>query len=114
MQILDDGNTITRVLDDPADGGACHVYGVYTKDKKQLEVGFTKFQMGPVKEYGVNGTSNESHLAIVIHRLKGFQSGEYSCEENGKALFHVKEALRWLQKRTEGREKRGVEGTSEK
>ena len=69
------------------------------------------FQNGPVKEFGVNGISNESLLAIVEDRLLGFQSGQYACRENAIALTKLQESMLWLQKRTRDRIARGVEGT---
>lgn len=71
-----------------------------------------RFQHGPIKEVGVNGLTNEVLLAIVIDRLRGFQSGPFSCRENAIALTKVEESLLWMHKRTLGRVERGVEGTS--
>lgn len=73
-----------------------------------------EFQNGPIKEFGVNGISNESLLAIVIDRLRGFQSGEYACEDNQIALESAEYCLNMLQKRTKDRLSRGVEGTNNK
>jgi hypothetical protein len=50
-------------------------------------------------------------LAIVIDRLRGFQSGDFKCRENTVALTHIETALMWLQKRTRDRSARGVEGS---
>jgi hypothetical protein len=72
------------------------------------------FQNGPIKEAGVNGVTQEALLAIVIDRLRSFQSGPFSCRENAIALTKCEEALMWLQRRTVARIKRGVEGTHQK
>lgn len=72
------------------------------------------FQNGPIKEFGVNGITQEALMAIVIDRLRSFQAGPFSCRENAIALTHMEEALMWLQRRTVARIKRGVEGTNEK
>jgi hypothetical protein len=69
------------------------------------------FQEGPVQEAGLNGISNEALLAVVEDRLKGFQSGKFSCRENALALTHLQEAMHWLHHRTHERMQRGVEGT---
>lgn len=69
------------------------------------------FQNGPIKEFGVNGVTQESLLAIIIDRLKSFQSGPFACEANAFALSHCKSALHELQKRTRARIARGIEGT---
>lgn len=70
------------------------------------------FQRGPIKEVGVNGLTNEALLAVVIDRLRGFQSGPFSCRENAIALTKLEEAQHWLQSRTRARVARGVEGTN--
>lgn len=100
--------------DGPGPGNASHVYVVRANvgpDEPQWRQIVT-FQNGPIQEEGVNGTSNEALLAIVRHRLHGFQSGPYSCRENAIALTKIEEALHWLLHRTRERASRGVEGTS--
>lgn len=104
------------VLDEPGAGNACHRYGINHKvDSDTTELlGHISFQNGPIKEAGVNGITQEALLAIIIDRLRGFQSGSFSCRENAIALTHCEEALMWLQRRTVERIKRGVEGTNQK
>jgi hypothetical protein len=97
-----------EVLDQPDQGGACHLYGVTGYRGAALMIGF---QNGPIKDAGVNGVTQEVLLAIVIDRLRGFQNGPYKCRENAVALTKCEEALMWLQKRTRDRLARGVEGT---
>lgn len=77
-----------------------------------VEYARIKFQRGPIKENGINGCHNEDLIAIVIDRLQSFQESEYKCRENAIAITKLEEALMWLRKRTEDRQKRGVEGTS--
>lgn len=99
----------------PKNGNASHRYvmefhagdGVYEQQP-------VRFQDGPIKEVGVNGVTNEALIAIVIDRMRGFQSGQYACRENALALTAFEEGLMWLQKRTRDREMRGVEGTHAK
>lgn len=67
------------------------------------------FQHGAVCEAGVNGVTNEALLAIVAHRLKGFQAGPMACRENALALTKIEESLHWLQTRTRRRIAAGVE-----
>ena len=69
------------------------------------------FQNGTIPETGVNGVTHEALLAIVADRLRSFQAGPYSCDENARALVHVESAQRALQERTRARMARGVEGT---
>jgi len=109
--------TEVECLDEPGDGGACHIYQVVTVPEDDqdhticLEV---RFQNGPIKEKGVNGCHHEDLIAIVIDRLQHFQAGEYSCRENALAITKLEEALLWLNKRTQDRINRGVEGTHTK
>lgn len=109
------------VLDEPGQGGACHRYHVdwltdIAHDPTTVAVNSLDihFQEGPVKEFGVNGVTQEALLAIVIDRLRSFQAGPFSCRENEIALTHCEDALMWLQRRTVARIKRGVEGTHQK
>lgn len=111
--------SLVQAADEPGAGGACHEYYIsrsqQTSDEAARpagEFGFVRFQNGPIGESGVNGCHQEDLLAIVIHRLRGFQSGEYACRENALALTKLEEAMHWLNHRTSERQKRGVEGTS--
>ena len=82
-----------------------------TRDETSLKI---LFQNGPIAEAGVNGITQEVLLAILMDRLRSFQSGPYACRENALALTKLEEAQHWLQARTIGRMKRGVEGTHQK
>jgi hypothetical protein len=106
------------VLDEPGQGGACHLYGISTdsiggggRSLNELRI---SFQNGPIKEVGVNGVTHEALLAVLIDRMRSFLEGPYKCRENAIALTHLEEALMWLQRRTVERIKRGVEGTHAK
>lgn len=105
------------VHDDPGAGAANHVYGIHWpsgQDNPRGSLLMLSFQNGPIKEVGVNGVTHEALLAIVIDRLRSFQSGPFSGRENAIALTHLEEGLMWLQRRTRARIVRGVEGTHEK
>lgn len=108
------------VLDEPGQGGACHIYEIYADESvTTLKDGVTvhtriNFQNGPIKEFGVNGISGEALLAVVEDRLKCFQAGEFACRENAIALTKIQEAMHWLHHRTRERLQRGVEGTNVK
>ena len=111
--------TTVYAMDEPGTGGACHRYDVEpstpegtTPDSPTPLFAFVHFQNGPVAEAGVNGCHHEDLLAIVIHRLQGFQAGPYACWENAAALTNLEQALNLLNSRTADRERRGVEGTS--
>ncbi len=107
--------TEVKVLDEPGQGNANHMYKIYKAAKGESEFNpglcLIEFQNGPIKEAGVNGVMNEDLIAIVIDRMRGFQSGDYACRDNALALTKLEEALMWLRNRTNSREARGVEGT---
>lgn len=104
-----------QVIDGPGAGNACHHYiaGVNCPGEEGHWVHEIKFQNGPIAEAGVNGTTHEVLLAILAHRLRGFQAGQFGCAENAEALAHIEAAQAALQKRTSARMDRGVEGTHE-
>lgn len=104
---LNDAITITAD-DAPGSGGANHLYSIALDGFKTLRI---SFQNGPIKEAGFNGISNEALLAVVIDRMRGFQSGPFACRDNDQALAKLEEGLAWLLKRTRERMARGVEGT---
>jgi len=58
-----------------------------------------------------NGAFVEGVLEAAVDRLQFYQSSKFSCRENAVALTHMETALLWLQKRTQDRESREVEGT---
>lgn len=100
------------VLDDFGSGGACHHYAIsFGSDPDDPTVVELMFQDGALQETGVNGITHEALLAVCIDRLQGFQSGDFMCEENRKALEHLEQGLEWLKTRTIRRIARGVEGT---
>jgi len=105
-------HTEVIVRDYPGEGGACHWYVVKAKEGDALTV--IDFQEGPIKEKGVNGCQNEDLLAIGIDRLEHFQKGPFPCVENDGAIYQIKNALMFLQERTQDRKKRGVEGENKK
>lgn len=74
--------------------------------------GFIKFQCGPIAENGVNGTTIEAVIGVLVARLQGFNAGPFRCRENSLAITHMEEALHWLQARTASRQAQGVEGTN--
>jgi hypothetical protein len=107
-----------QATDDPGSGGANHEYKICgvqgPLDHHPIPTIDIRFQNGPIQEVGANGISNESLLAIVEDRLKGFQSGQFACRENALALTHLQESMHWLNHRTRERMQRGVEGTHQK
>jgi len=104
-------NITVTAIDEPGAYGASHFYNLEYMDRRGVPVVYMlHFQEGPVKEVGINGITGEALLAIVIDRLRSFQSGKMPCRENGIALDHLEQALGWLNQRTKARIAKGVEG----
>jgi len=61
-----------------------------------------------------NGAFVETVIDIARQRIQFYQDSKFSCRENAIAITKLEEALMWLNKRTQGREEREVEGTHEK
>jgi len=113
LEIGTEKYTVVYAMDEKGDGGANHVYDVAEKGELgERPLQTVKFQKGAIKENGINGLMNEDLLCMVVDRLQGFQSSKFACRENAIALTKLEEALMWLRKRTNDREKRNVEGTS--
>jgi hypothetical protein len=106
-----------EVLDEPGPGGARHEYRIRVEGEEinglsEIEQIDLRFQKGGIAEADVNGITQEVLLAIVIDRLRGFDSGPFASEDNHYALRHCEEALECLKRRTRERMQRGVEGKS--
>lgn len=91
------------------------VFGEKTVDRiaSELTIGdflHIRWQTGPIPD-GVNGTTIEAVMQILIDRLRGFNAGQLSCRENSLAIAHLEEAQNWLLRRRENRIAAGVEGT---
>ena len=58
-----------------------------------------------------NGAFVETVIAAVKQRIEYYQASGFACRENAVAITKLDEALMWLNKRTQDREAREVEGT---
>ena len=85
-----------------------HLYAMHAG----IDAYHIKFQHGPVREVGVNGITSECLLAILLDRLTHMNDA-FPCDENLQALAGLYEALDALNRRTQARQARGVEGTSQ-
>ena len=56
-----------------------------------------------------DGTTNEEVLEVLIDRMNFLQS-KFPCRENALVITKLEESLMWLNKRTQDRIKRNVEG----
>ena len=81
-----------------------------------------KWQNGPLGRDGdrqaPNGTFVETVIRAALQRIQFYQEGltpggkgKFACRENAIAITKLEEALLWLNKRTQDRENRKVEGT---
>lgn len=112
------------VIDEEGPGGANHAYAITRNDGNYTEAyescGYPPmdeifFQKGPRKEENSkHGVIDSDLLEIVRDRYKAFQEGPFASEYNEKALFHIEEALKWMNKRVEDRISRNVLGKNEK
>jgi hypothetical protein len=104
--LIDDENTCIE-------RNTTNSYRIICSNSKRV-LNYIRFQDGPIKEDGVNGAQIEDFIGIMIDRLNQFQNSEFRCRENACAITKLEEALMWLNKRTQDRKLRGVEGTSNK
>ena len=102
------GVVACAILEDDGSGKAGHFYEV-TRPGDRHVIGELKFQLGPVKEAGINGITTEAILSCLIDRTK-ILDGLFPCDENKRAIQHMEEALVNLEVRTARRIMRGVEG----
>lgn len=56
-----------------------------------------------------DGTTNEEVIKVLVDRMNNLQA-KFPCRENAIATTHLETALLWLEKRTNDRKLRGVEG----
>ena len=68
-------------------------------------------QRGPIKEVGVNGCQIDDMIKFARMTIEVFNA-KFPCRENSLAITKLEEAEMWLQRRTENRLERGVEGVS--
>jgi hypothetical protein len=69
------------------------------------------FQDGPIREQGVNGTTNEEVIEVLIDRITSLNQPPFKNAHNDAALDLLRAALGELMTRTVERQSRGVEGT---
>lgn len=115
--VLQTETTTVLAVDGPTHGGACHVYEVRAVTPAEHPAGgdllaTITFQHGPIKEYGVNGVQHVDLLAIIRHRLDGFQSGPFASGVNDVTRGFIDAAMASDATRTRLRELAGTEGTS--
>lgn len=58
-----------------------------------------------------NGAFVETIIKAAKQRIEHYQTSKFNCQHNAEAIYHLGEALRWLNERTQKRETAGTEGT---
>ena len=91
-----------------------HLYaldGFEVKDNKQTIQFIEKEPTDTAGELKTvyDGTTNEEVLSMLINRMSYLQ-GKFPCKENAIVITNLEESLMWLNKRTEERKSRNVEG----
>lgn len=119
MRELETVQTISKLnrvfaVDEKGSGGANHQYSVITQDGGDL-ISVIGFQTGARHtEKSITGVLDCDLLEMTRDRLTSFQNGAFASEYNEQALYHVEQALYWLNKRVEDRVVRGVLGKEAK
>jgi hypothetical protein len=105
---------VVRAIDKRDEDGAHHTYQIDVRDpQKKVESVYRcmlRFQQGGLQDVGANGLTDQALLAIVIDRMRGFQSGPYSCDDNNLIIAHLQQAMEVFEQRAIERAARGVEG----
>lgn len=77
-----------------------------------------KWQNGPLgrgeNRKKPNGAFVETVIAAAKQRLEFYQDNGFDCSENASAIQNLETALAVLDRRTQQRERAGVEGTHER
>ena len=113
-----DGHGLNEAIrittDEPDASGAAHRYS-FDIDHCFCHAGDIQFQQGPRNEpTSTVGVTEAALLTVLIDRLRGFQSGPYSCRENAIQLTKLEECLHWTKARADERARRGVLGKNAK
>ncbi|MCZ6868088.1 MAG: hypothetical protein O7G84_01130 [Gammaproteobacteria bacterium] len=111
-------NPAIRITAKPKVDGHCHEYEFNMLPMRIGDGTMTPkvfacilFQDGIPAEVGINGTTEEALIAILIDRLERFNKGPYACRQNSLAITSLETAMHWLGDRTAERSEHGVEGT---
>jgi hypothetical protein len=110
-------NESLEIVADEADkSGASHGYTIdIVGPQRRHQVARIQYQQGPRnEETSTPGVTEAAMLAILIDRLKSFQSGPYPCRENAIILTKLEECMMWTKERAHERARRGVLGSNAK
>jgi hypothetical protein len=108
IKLHQDNNSVTALNTESDEHSPGHFYTIMDESTNRF-LAVLEFQNGPIAANGVNGITNESLLAILIHRTK-ILNEKFQCSENDRAIQHMEEALANLEVRTARRIVRNVEG----
>ena len=95
-----------NTADDDGNPAGGHVSGI------GLEIQWQEGPLGRGNDRNEpNGAFVETVIAAAKQRIEFYNAGKFACRENAMAITKLDEALMWLNKRTQDREAREVEGT---
>src|SRR5690349_11865418 len=93
-----------------------HKYELENFENKQAQGQILQFiEKIPISEGSTelktvnDGTTNEEVLEVILDRLNSLNN-KFPCRENALAITNIEQGLLWLNRRTQNRIKRNVEG----
>ena len=93
-------------------GGAANAPGIQIRwQAGPLKITQENTDIKVVKENEANGAFVETVIAIALDRLMHYQCTRFACNENDEAMVSLKQALTFLNMRTNRRISEGTEGT---
>ena len=103
-----------ETMDTRASDGAHHEYVIRVNPENSVGtpvmVCGLQFQNGGLKEVGANGITDQALIAVVLDRMRSFNDGQFRCRENSMIITKLEEAMLWMEKRSNDRARRNVEG----
>ena len=102
-------NGFLTVADSPENN---YIICIQGKPGTQTDFRVLPFQSGALDEVGVVGITNETLLAILLHRTRILDSKVPSLE-NKMAIEHLEQTKALFEERTRQRQQRGIVGTTQ-
>jgi hypothetical protein len=103
-----------RAVDAKDSDGAHHLYQIDVRDPQvkthSVYRTMLMFQKGGLQDVGPNGLTDQALLAIVLDRIRGFQSGPFQSPFNEGIIEKLQGTLDSFKARADERASRGVEG----
>lgn len=84
------------------------------KEEFEFTINFCKGNKDDTEAFRQEGILTESLLEVVVHYLETVNTGDLRCRESSIAITKIEEALLWLRKRSQDRQRRNVQNTYQK